>query len=57
MLFSVLANCFYQVVHVKFQGIVLQLAERVQGFVPHQLAKGRFIQTRLECKRYRIEIT
>ncbi|CAH3149742.1 unnamed protein product, partial [Porites evermanni] len=29
-----------KVVHVKFQGIVLQLAERVQGFVPHQLAKG-----------------
>ncbi|KAL9983734.1 hypothetical protein ACROYT_G005955 [Oculina patagonica] len=29
-----------KVLHVKFQGIVLQLAEGVQGFVPHQLAKG-----------------
>ena len=43
MVFFALVNCFYQIVHVKFQGIVLQLAERVQGFVPHQLAKGRFI--------------
>jgi len=29
-----------KVLHVKFQGILLQLAEGVQGFVPHQLAKG-----------------
>lgn len=36
-----LYHSFHQVVHVKFQGILLQLAEGVQGFAPHQLAKGR----------------
>ncbi|KAJ7376225.1 hypothetical protein OS493_036048 [Desmophyllum pertusum] len=29
-----------KVLHVKFQGIILQLADGVQGFTPHQLAKG-----------------
>ena len=35
-----LYHSFYQVLHIKFQGIVLQLAEGVQGFAPNQLAKG-----------------
>ena len=36
---SLLYSC-HQVLHVKFQGILLQLAEGVQGFAPNQLAKG-----------------
>lgn len=35
-----LYHSFHQVLHVKFQGILLQLAEGVQGFAPNQLAKG-----------------
>lgn len=35
-----LCHSFHQVLHVKFQGILLQLAEGVQGFAPNQLAKG-----------------
>ena len=35
-----LYQSFLQVLHVKFQGIILQLADGVQGFTPHQLAKG-----------------
>ena len=35
-----LHHSFHQVLHVKFQGILLQLAEGVQGFAPNQLAKG-----------------
>lgn len=31
-----------QVLSVKFRGILLQLANGVQGFTPHQLAKGIF---------------
>ena len=38
-----------QVLHVKFQGVLLQLAEGVQGFAPNQLAKGVTLSETLVC--------
>ena len=43
-----LYHFFHQVLHVKFQGILLQLAEGVQGFAPNQLAKGVTISKSLD---------
>lgn len=34
---------------MKFQGILLQLAEGVQGFAPHQLAKGVMLGLSCYC--------